>query len=183
MVKEIKNTNFDQINFYPIDNDDDEIPPEIVIFKDVDSDFRIMQIVRYNDFLNSEIKKRETQTNSLKIFEWICFTIEVILVACDIGASLLGFYDQSYLPTTSVGCLLFTTLATFLRGLTKKVMKKMDVYKSLYILAKSRSNHVSDKYELAIRDGQIDHEEYLNIINEFRKYEEMRRKILQNKEI
>lgn len=177
MVKEIKVNNFDQINFYPVDQMD-EIPPEIIVFKDLDSNFRVSQIVSYNNFLNQEVVKRSKLINSMKIMEWICFTLEIIIVLGEIITASLGLFFSELTNSSSYVCIILTTFSTFLRGFIKKYMRKMEKHQALMILAKSKLGYVSDKYNIAIKDGEINHEEYINLVDEYKKYEDMRLDII-----
>lgn len=177
MVKEIKIDNFNQITFYPLDLLDEE-PPEIVVKKDVDSNFRISQIMRYNNFLMSEISKRETTIKTFKNLDWACFLIEMVLVVLEIGIASVGILYTDYISLTSSASIVFTTISTFLRGITKKFMKKLEKHQSLLVLTKNKFHQVKDKFTLALKNGDIDHEEYLSIFEEFEKYEAMRKDII-----
>lgn len=177
MVKEIKH-NFNQINFYPVEQLDD-IPPEIIVFKDIDSNFRMSQIVSYNDFLNSEIIKRTKLINSMKFMEWICFILEFIIVFSEIIISIVGLIYVELLNPSSITCVILTTISTALRGFTKKYMTKMEKHQALLILTKGKLGYISDRYNMALRDGEITHEEYTFLVEEYKKYEKLRIDIIQ----
>lgn len=179
MVKEIVKTQkeFTEINFYPLDVIDVP-PPELKIHQNVDSNFRISQIISYNEYLAQEISKRESAIKSFKYVEWICFLLEMILVCLDITLGLVSVITQYNTPALSSICVFITTLATFIRNITKKHMKKIEKHQSLFFLTKNKLAIVKEKYTLAIRDGNISHEEYVVIIDEFEKYQKLRKEIL-----
>lgn len=177
MVKEIIIENNDKINFYPLDLFDSE-PPEIIINKDVDSNFRIAQIMKYNEYLASEITKRGASVKSFKNFDFYCFLFEMFCVVLDVLVGTLGLVFTEYSSTTSSICVIATTISTFVRNATKKFMLKIEKQQSLLTLAKGYMAIVQDKYNIAIRDGIIDHDEYINMVDDFKKYKENRTKLL-----
>lgn len=179
MVKEIVNVQKEltEINFYPLDVID-SAPPEIVIQKDSDSNFRISQIITYNEYLSHEISKRERVIKSFKYIDWICFSAEMLLVIINILLAFVSIIFVQYNTTISSIGILVTAFSTFIRNNTKKHMKKLDKHQSLLFLTKSKLSIVQEKYSLAIRDGDVSHDEYLTIIDEFEKYQKLRQEIL-----
>lgn len=178
MVREIKNAkSFEEIRFYPLEYNETP-PPEIVISKDVDSDFRIGQISRFRTYLNNEILKREKIIKSFKNFDWICFAAEILFVAVEIGISIAGIVCPEFSVTTSSACVIITTVSTSMRGIFKKIMSKLEKHNAMLYLAKSKLAIVKDKYDIAMKDGQIDHQEFLKIVDEYGKYEAIRQDTL-----
>nr|UOX61098.1 MAG: hypothetical protein DiTV3a_F17ORF3 [Diabrotica toursvirus 3a] len=170
----VKTPSFEEINFYALD----ETPPEIIVKKDVDSNFRINQIIKYNEFLIGEISRQENIVLRFKNFDLICFFIEMILVLLDVVSGVLGVFFQDWVISTSSLCILLTAISTSLRNFTKKFMAKIEKHQALLFATKSKFNHAKDKYDLAIRDGVISHEEYVNIVDEYKKYEKLREEII-----
>lgn len=181
MVKHVTTPSFEEVTFYPLDTYDNP-PPEIVIKKDGEQDnnsnFRISQIVKYNEFLSSEIRRRENTVEKFKNLDWICFVLEMLFVITDIILGSLGLLFPDWISSTSSICILLTTISTFIRGMMKKFMTKLEKHQALLFVTKSKFVQAKDQYELAIRDGEISHEEYLVIVDEYRKYEKLRQEIL-----
>lgn len=174
MVREIKNAkSFEEIRFYPLEYTETP-PPEIVVVKDADSDFRIGQISKYRNYLTTEINKREKIIKSFKNFDWVCFIAELLFVAVEICISIGGIIYPEFSTTTSSACVIITTVSTSMRGIFKKIMSKLEKHNAMLYLAKSKLAIVKDKYEIAMKDGQIDHQEFLKIVEEFGKYEALR---------
>lgn len=177
MVKELRQQSFEEINFYPLEMLDRPVP-EIIVNKDISSDFRITQIQKYNDFFISEIALREKIINKFKNIDFFCFIAEMLLVIFDIVLGSFGLIFPTYLSTTSSVCIIATTISTFIRGITKKIMQKLEKHQHVLILTKNKFSTVKDKYHLAIRDGTIDHEEYVSIVDDFKSYDTLRTEIL-----
>lgn len=180
MVKEILKINYHSVNAYPLDVIE-TLPPEIIIDeknKDVDSKFRVSQITRYNDYLQDEIRKRQTIVKRFECIEWVFFFIEIILMLFDFGLGTFGTVFPQYSSITSTSCAVFTAVSTCLRGVIYNIMNKLNLHKNILILTQSKLAFFRDKYELAIYDGNVTHEEYSAIVKEFKKYEEMRRKFV-----
>lgn len=181
MVKEILNVNYHNVNVYPLDIVETP-PPEIVIDDDKntgdkisDTKFRVSQITRYNDYLHNEISKRQTIVNRFEYVEWICFFVEIILMLCDFALGTIGAVFSEYASITSTVCMTFTVISTFLRGFIHNIMKKLNRHKNILVLTQSKLAFFRDKYQLAIDDGEVTHDEYTEIVKEFKKYEELRR--------
>lgn len=179
MVKEIvkPQKEFTEINFYPLDVID-VTPPDIKIHQNIDSNFRISQIISYNEYLSQEISNRENAIKSFKYVEYICFLIEMIFACMDITLGIISIFFKHYNSTISIVCIVLTGLGTFLRNMTKKHMKKVEKHQALFFLTKSKLTIVQEKYSIAIRDGNISHDEYVKIIDEFEKYQKLRKEIL-----
>lgn len=173
----IQTSNFEEISFYPLDITE---PPKIFIEIDKDSNFRIAQIMKYNEYLSSEISKRTGIVSSFKKFDYVCFILEILFVLIDVGIGTIGIFYPALNTSTSAACILITAVGTFLRGVVKKYMKRMEKHQSLLVLAKTILSQAQEKYNIAISNGDIDHEEYLTITDEFKKYETLRQNIIGN---
>lgn len=182
MVKEIK-VNYQSVNAYPLDVVETP-PPEIIIDDDntgdkiSDSKFRVSQIIKYNEYLQDEIRKRQIIVKRFEYVEWVCFFIEIILMLSDFALGIFGNIFPQYSSIVSKSCTAFTAVSTCLRGFIYNTMNKLNRHKKILVLTQSKLAFFKDKYELAIDDGEVKHEEYSEIVKEFKKYEEMRRKFV-----
>ncbi|KMQ81442.1 glyceraldehyde-3-phosphate ketol-isomerase [Lasius niger] len=82
------------------------------------------------------------------------------------------------MQTVSCICIAVTGCSTLLRGVTKRLCDDAHKNISLYYLTKNKFNTVKQRYEAALVDGDVDHDEFLKIISEYREYEKSREEIL-----
>ncbi|QIH04847.1 hypothetical protein [Dasineura jujubifolia toursvirus 2a] len=173
---------FTEINFYPLDIM--EMPQiSLPTTPNLDSSFRIKQINTYNNFLQEEIKTRENIIEKFKYFDWGCFIIEMILVMFEIISCILSLIYPMFLSLSSSAelSIMITTISTFLRGMTSKFIRRVHKHQSLLTLAKGKYNSVKSDYEIALLDEKITHEEYIKIVDQFKKYETLRSEIISSK--
>lgn len=168
---------YSEINFYALDDFTEE-PPEIVIKDGTTSAFRIAQVMKYNEFLVTEVRRREHIVRTFRWLEWFSFILEMTLVVVDLSIGCFGIFKTDYLSMTAQICVAVTTVGTCLRTLTKNFMNKFNKHVSLLVLAEGKLSIVKDKYNLFIADGQISEEEYQQLVFDFNKYEELRTQIL-----
>lgn len=177
MVIKVNKLSSEQINFYPL-----EIvptaPPELVVNENMDSNFRIAQIMQYRNFLNSEKEKLTDILGAYRKIEWGCFIAEVMLVILDIVLCSFGILNEKYIISTSSFCIFVTALSALVRSIASNLRTKKEKQQMLLTLASAKLFLVKDKYDLSIRDGNVDHTEYTNIVDEFRKYEQVRNNIM-----
>lgn len=177
MTLDYKNNNFNIVKFYPLDIEDNN-PPDIIVEKNSSTNFKTEQIMKYNEFLISEINKRRHIVNTFKYIEWVCLIVEIVLIIIELTTGVIGVIKQDLLPTTSVACILITTITTFFKGLSKQLIKNIEKHQSLLIISESKLATVKDKYRLFILDGEINDAEYFSIVDEFKKFEQYRNDII-----
>lgn len=78
----------------------------------------------------------------------------------------------------SLVCISITAFSTLLRSVAKKINDSYHKHSSLYFLTKSKFAYVKEKYELAITDGIINYDEFMALVTEYKKFENIRTEIL-----
>lgn len=177
MVKKSQTPEFKVVHFFPLE-DKDVAPPEIIERGDADSDYRIAQIISYQNYLISEIERRSYTVNVYKYIEWVVFIIEMIIATLDISLGIYGLVTDDHLSVTTKISIVVTTIGTIVRTYIKTFMKKVEKHRELLTLARGKNIIVKDKYNLFIKDGEISDQEYKNLVADFKKYEEAREEVI-----
>lgn len=157
-----------------------EPPPELIIDTDQDSDAMLHQIIRYNNFLMTELEINKQSMSKYESINWICYLIEIVTIIADIILGVIGviFSNELESRTVSLICISITALSTLLRSIAKKINDSSHKHSSLFYLTKSKFAYVKEKYELAIKDGVISYEEFISFVTEYKKFENIRTEII-----
>ena len=70
------------------------------------------------------------------------------------------------------------TGSTILRSISRLITKKINKHSEIELLAKSKLNSIEEKFTNAIKDGKITDEEFYDIEQEIKNYENMKSNIL-----
>lgn len=181
MVKEVNKQEFYGIEFNPIEQYEENLP-EIIVYQESDNCMiKKLQISRYNDFLKYEIKKREKLLSTYRIYEWIFLLLEIFFFVFELAITTAGLAIPSIILQTSVISMVSTTLSASIRKIFQYFLKNSLMYKDLLILTKSKLLFFEERYLAAIEDNNMSHQEYMSLIEEFKKFEGLRSKIISNK--
>lgn len=157
-----------------------EPPPELIIDTNQNSDSMLQQIIRYNNFLMTELEINKKSMEKYENINWLCYLIEIITIFMDIILGVTGviFTNELESKTVSLVCISITAFSTLLRSVAKKITDSSHKHSSLYFLTKSKFAYVKEKYELAIKDGTISYDEFIALVTEYKKFENIRTEIL-----
>ena len=132
--------------------------------------FRLNEINKIKDYLNSEIQERKTigkklsNTLSLLIHKTL-----IVLSETSGGISIISF------------TLVFFLTTGIIKNLLKVTWKKKKKHDKTVMLAKSKLNGIEALMSQALIDLDTSHEEFKTIINEKEKYEQMKKSIKNTK--
>ena len=132
--------------------------------------FRLNEINKIKDYLNSEIQERKTigkklsNTLSLLIHKTL-----IVLSETSGGISIISF------------TLVFFLTTGIIKNLLKVTRKKKKKHDKTVMLAKSKLNGIEALMSQALIDLDTSHEEFKTIINEKEKYEQMKKSIKNTK--
>ena len=145
--------------------------------------FRLNKINKIKDYLLAEIRERELINKnlskyiaSLDYFDKSFNVLSTLSSRISIAslASVLG------VPAGIIGaCCGFTFSITsgFVKKLLKTIRNKKKKHNKIVMLARSKLNSIENKISKALTDNEISHEDFETIINEEKKYRELKESI------
>lgn len=183
MVKESNKSdiNFYGIEFNPIENLEENLPEIVVLNENDNMISKKIQIARYNDFLKYEINKREQLVQTYKKYEWGFLIFEIIFFLLELSVITVGLIIPDIIIKTSIVGMVLTTVSTSIRKIYQYILKNASLYRELLVLTKSKLLHFETRYNIALSDNEITQEEYISLIEEFKKFEKLRSNILLKK--
>ena len=148
-----------------------------------DQQFGLNKVNEIRDYFIAEIKERESMSKTLSkyiaffdyfdksliFFSIITDNLSIASFGTVIGAPV-GIISTSF----SLAFLIFT-------GLMKKILKttrnKKKKHNKIVMLARSKLNSIENKISTALINNEIKHEDFETIINEEKKYRELKERI------
>ena len=147
--------------------------------KDV-TKFRLDEINKIKDYLNSEIKERKdiTKKNSKYIVAFDYADKRFITLSASFGTlSIVSHATIVGIPVGIAGASL-TVIFTVTTGIVKKLLnitrKKKKKHNKIIALARSKLNIIETLISQALIDFEISHEEFSKIMYEKNNYEQIR---------
>ena len=142
--------------------------------------FRLSEIIGIENYFYQEINQRKSCSKKLNkyvtTFDYID-KILIVLSATSSGVSIISFTSIVGAPVgiASASLTLFFSLSTGivekLLNITRKKKKKHD---KVLMLAKSKLNSIKTLISQALIDMDISHKEFITILNEKEKYDNMK---------
>ena len=140
--------------------------------------FRLNEINKIKDYFEFEIKDRKAVIKKLsKYTAALDYTGKtIVLSAISGGISIISFTSVIGIPAGIIGAsLLVFSLTT---GIIKKLLKETRIKKKrhtkIIMLAKSKLNSIESLMSQALIDLNISYEEFKTIVNEKKKYDQMK---------
>ena len=147
-----------------------------------DQQFRLNKINEIKDQFIDEIKKRKVISKSLKYivsFEYLDKSL--IVLSLETGSiSIASFATAIGTPVVirSASCSLAFSITTgFVKKVLKPVRNKKKKHNKIVMLARSKLNSIESKISEALIDNEISHEDFMTILNEEKKYRELKESI------
>ena len=148
-----------------------------------DQQFRLNKINEIKDYFIAEIRGRELMSKSLSkyiaSFEYLDKSLIVLLVATG-SISIASFATAIGAPVgiMSASCSLAFSITTgFVKKFLKTIRNKKKKHNKIVMLARSKLNSIESKISKALMDNEISHENFETIINEEKKYRELKESI------
>ena len=145
--------------------------------------FRLNKINEIKDYFVAEIKERELMSKRLSkyITSFDCFDKSLIVLSVATGnISIASFAVLSGAPVgmMSASCsLAFSITTEFVKKFLKTTRNKKKNHSKIVMLARSKLNSIESKISEALINNVISHEDFMTILNEEKKYRELRESI------
>ena len=142
--------------------------------------FRLNKINEIKDYFIAEIRERELMSKNLSkyiaSFEYLDKSLIVLSVATG-SISIASFATAIGAPVgiMSADCSLAFSITTgFLKKFLKTIRNKKKKHNKIVMLARSKLNSIESKISEALINNEISHEDFMTIINEEKKYRELK---------
>ena len=148
-----------------------------------EQNFRLNKIDEIKDYFVADIKERELMSKRISkyIASFDYFDKSLIVLSVTTGSiSIALFVIVIGAPegTTSAS---FTLPFSMCTGIVKKLLKttrsKKEKHNKIVMLARSKLNSIESKISEALINNEISHEDFMIIINEEKKYRELKESI------
>ena len=142
--------------------------------------FRLNKINEIKDYFIAEIRERELMSKNLSkyiaSFEYFDKSLIVLSVATG-SISIASFATAIGAPVgiMSASCSLAFSITTgFVKKFLKTIRNKKKKHNKIVMLARSKLNSIESKISEALINNEISHEDFMTIINEEKKYRELK---------
>ena len=141
---------------------------------------RLNKINEIKDYFIAEIKQRKLMSKRLSkyiaSFDYFDKSL-IVLSATSVSISIASFETVTGTPVVIASAVLSLTFSLS-TGLVKKLLKattnKKKKHNKIVMLVRSKLNSIESKISEALMNNQISHEDFMTIINEERKYRELK---------
>ena len=148
-----------------------------------DQQFRLNKINEIKDYFIAEIRERELMSKNLSkyiaSFEYLDKSLIVLSVATG-SISIASFATAIRVPVgiMSASCSLAFSITTgFVKKFLKTIRNKKKKHNKVFMLARSKLNSIESKISEALINNEINHKDFMTIMNEEKKYREFKESI------
>ena len=148
-----------------------------------DQQFRLNKINEIKDYFIAEIKERELMSKRfsefIASFDYFDKSLIVLYVATG-STSIAWFATVIGAPVRiiSASCSLAFSITTgFVKKFLKTIRNKKKKHNKIVMLARSKLNSIESKISEALINNEISHEDFMTILNEEKKYRELKESI------
>ena len=148
-----------------------------------DQQFRLNKINEIKDYFIAEIKERELMSKNISkyIASVEYFDKSLIVLSITTGEiSITSFATIIGAPVEmmSASCSLAFSITTgFVKKFLKTIRNKKKKHNKIVMLARSKLNSIESKISEALINNEISHEDFMTILNEEKKYRELKENI------
>ena len=148
-----------------------------------DQQFRLNKINGIKDYFTAEIRERELMNKNLSKHIASLEYLDKSLIALSVATgsiSIASFATAIGVPVgiMSASCsLAFSVTTGFVKQFLKTIRNKKKKHNKIVMLARSKLNSIESKISKALMDNEISHEDFETIINEEKKYRELKESI------
>ena len=159
------------------------IYPNLSTIPSNEEQFRLNKINKIKDYFLAEIRERELISKNLSKYiaslDYFDKSLNVLPILSG-SISIASFASVIGAPAGIIGASCGFTFS-FTSGFAKKVLKtirnKKKKHNKIIMLARSKLNSIESKISKALMDNEISHEDFETIINEEKKYRELKESI------
>ena len=152
--------------------------PNIALPEFSETNYRLNRIMQDYKYLDDEIKMRinlkkryKKLSNAISMTDYLIILSELGMVGSSIALPIITPFSVP----VSVG---LTVSSTILKSSWGYFNKKIEKHNTIELLAKSKRNSIETKFMKAIKDGKLSDNEFNDIEDEIRNYNEMKEKLL-----
>ena len=145
--------------------------------------FRLNKINEIKDYFVAEIKERELMSKRLSkyIASFDYFDKSLIVLSVATGSISIASFATVIGAPVGIVSASFTLAFSISTGIIKKLLKttrnKKKKQNKIVMLARSKLNSIESKISEALINNEISHEDFMTIINEEKKYRELKESI------
>ena len=145
--------------------------------------FRLNKINEVKDYFVAEIKERELMIKRLSkyIASFDYFDKSLILLSITTSSISIASFAAVIAEPVGIVSASFSLTFSIYRGIVKKLLKttrkKKKKCNKIVMLARSKLNSIESKISEALINNEISHEDFMTIINEEKKYRELKESI------
>ena len=140
--------------------------------------YRINHIMNQYKYLDEERKTRSNLKKKYVKLSNACFVTELFLTISELGIVGTSLVLPVMIPCSVPLSVALTTCLAILRSTNNFITKKSSKHSKIELLAKTKLNSIEEKFTKAIKDGEITDEEFDDIEQEIKNYENMKSVIL-----
>ena len=145
--------------------------------------FRLNKINEIKDYFLAEIRERELISKNISKYiaslDYFHKSLNVLSILSG-SISIVSFASAVGAPAGIIGAscgLTFSITSGFVKKFLKTIRKKKEKHNKIVMLARSKLNSIESKTSKALMDDEISHEDFETIINEEKKYRELKESI------
>ena len=148
-----------------------------------DQQFRLNKINEIKDYFIAEIRERELMSKNLSkyiaSFDYLDKSLIVLSVTTG-SISIASFATVIGAPVGIMSAsfsLVFSITTDFVKKFLKTIRNKKKKHNKIVMLARSKLNSIESKISKALINNEICHEDFITILNEEKKYRELKESI------
>ena len=145
--------------------------------------FRLNKINEIEDHFSAEIRERKLISKNISKYiaslDYFDKSLNVLSILSG-SISIASFASVIGAPAGIIGAscgLTFSITSGFVKKFLKTIRNKKKKHNKIVMLARSKLNSIESKISKALMDNEISHEDFETIINEEKKYRELKESI------
>ena len=146
-----------------------------------DQQFRLKKIKEIKDYFTAEIKERELMNLGKYIVSFDYLDKSLIVLSVATGSTPIASFATAIgvpLGIMSASCsLAFSITGGFVKRFLKTIRNKKKKHNKIVMLARTKLNSIESKISEALINNEISHEDFMTILNEEKKYRELKESI------
>ena len=157
--------------------------PNLSTTQSNDQQFSLDKINEIKDYFIAEIEERELISKRLSKYIASFDYFDKLLIVLSLATGSISIASFTTVIGAPVGMmrascsLAFSITAGFVKKFLKTTRNKKKKHNKIVMLARSKLNSIESKISKALMDNEISHEDFETIINEEKKYRELKESI------
>ena len=145
--------------------------------------FKLNKINETKDYFVAGIKERELMSKRLSKYIASFDYFDKLLIVLSVTTGIISIASFATVIRAPVGmasasfCLVFSMYTGIIKKLLKATRSKKKKHNKIVMLARSKLNSIESKISEALINNEISHEDFMMIINEEKKYRELKESV------